>query len=79
MRSKGSLRFVHFFSVALLVSLTTSSAWSVSYRVLHSFSNNSSYPSSGLTADTAGNVYGTTSRGGTLRWFWRDGVSVLAD
>jgi uncharacterized repeat protein (TIGR03803 family) len=60
MRSKGSIRFMGIFAIAALVLLTVTSARSASYRVLYNFNRKNSSPSSGLIADSAGNVYGTT-------------------
>jgi len=49
---------------AMLMLLSTTAAWSGSYRVLHNFQEHSLTPGSGLVVDGAGNGYGTTLFGG---------------
>jgi uncharacterized repeat protein (TIGR03803 family) len=56
--------FGRLLAVAALVLLLESIAWSTSYKVLHDFTSKNNNPSSGLTTDSEGNAYGTTSAGG---------------
>ena len=56
--------FGRLLAVAALVLLLESIAWSTSYKVLHDFTSKNNNPSSGLTTDSEGNAYGTTSSGG---------------
>jgi len=55
---------IRLSSVAALSLLATTVAWCGSYRILHEFQGFSQDPSSGLVADAAGNLYGTTGAGG---------------
>lgn len=51
--------------IVALIALSTTLAWSASYKILHGFSGRlASNPSSGLVVDKAGNGYGATSAGG---------------
>lgn len=52
--------------VLMLGLVFTNSAWAASKRILYSFrGGDGAYPVSSLVLDAAGNVYGTTSAGGT--------------
>jgi uncharacterized repeat protein (TIGR03803 family) len=45
---------------------STTTGWAATPTILVSFGgNNGTHPSAGLTADAAGNLFGTTSEGGT--------------
>jgi hypothetical protein len=57
-----------YLLVLLLVMLTASgmTAWTQTFQVIHYFSPQAYYPADGLTADSAGNLYGTTASGGSL-------------
>jgi len=56
------------FGAVYKLSPGASGKWTES--VIHSFGNtpDGSYPTAGLTIDAAGNLYGTTSQGGTANW-----------
>jgi uncharacterized repeat protein (TIGR03803 family) len=52
-------------AISLLLTLSVMSAEAQTFTVIHAFSGpDGNYPSAGLTADQAGNLYGTTSYGG---------------
>jgi len=62
--SRYSSRVIVAMAVAAMLFFGAISAWSASYNVLYTFGPASTYPSSGLITDAAGNAYGTTAQGG---------------
>lgn len=57
---------VRSFALFLLVLMTIRAAQAQTFTVLHSFSGPDGYgPEAGLTLDAAGNLYGTTTHGGS--------------
>jgi uncharacterized repeat protein (TIGR03803 family) len=67
MRSKElCLSAKKVFIVLLITLVATTSAWATHEKILHEFVDlpQGAYPQAKLIADAAGNLYGTTSRGG---------------
>jgi hypothetical protein len=67
MRSKElRLRGKKAFIALLITLVATTSAWATHEKILHDFVDlpQGAYPQANLTADAAGNLYGTTSEGG---------------
>jgi hypothetical protein len=64
----GSRSFQAFLLLSFMLAASGTPAWTQTFQVIHYFSNPQGYaPLDGMTADSAGNLYGTTGLGGSLR------------
>ena len=76
---KPSIRLMATLAIFTAILFVTSTGAAAQEKVLHSFNDNGTdgiHPHAGLIFDAAGNLYGTTSVGGTSQR--RDGVRVDA-